>query len=252
MEPTTAYSTKAAHYARHRWRYADGAIRALIDDYVPHIGLQAAIADLGAGTGILSQQLLDRCAVQHLYAVEPNAEMRALAHEQLAPYACCAVLDGTAEAIPLPNAVVDLITVAQAIHWFEPVAARAEFRRIARPGCRLALLRNYGTDRTLGQATSALMVEENGILSERATRRPERQPPVFYFCDSPITRTFSFVLYEPWETFLGSLRSASFTPDEKHPLYPRFERAARAVFDRLSLGGLLEVRGETELIVGCV
>jgi hypothetical protein len=39
---------------------------------------------------------------------------------------------------------------------------------------------------------------------------------------------------------------------EDHPLYAHFERAARRVFDRFSTGGLLEVRGETELCLGHV
>jgi hypothetical protein len=97
------------------------------------------------------------------------------------------------------------------------------------------------------------MVEENGVEAQHTSRRPDSKPPRYYYgANPPLTRAFPFVLQEPWETFVGSLCSASFTPDEDHPLYPRFEREARTVFERLSIDGLLEVCGETELIVGRV
>jgi SAM-dependent methyltransferase len=251
MEPITAYSTKAAHYARHRWRYAGEAIQALIG--IAQIGPQSVVADVGAGTGILSKQLVDLCPVERLYAIEPNEQMRRIACEQLATSLSCTVLKGRGEAIPLPDQSVNLIAVAQAIHWFEPEAARAEFRRITKPGGRLALLRNYGTDEALNRALAALMVAENGVDAEHAARRPESKPPRFYLSGDPRpAQTFPFVLDEPWEAFIGSLCSASFTPDETHRLYPRFEREAHAVFERFAVEGQLRVRGETELLVGRV
>ena len=49
---------------------------------------------------------------------------------------------GTAEAIPLLDAAVDAVTVAQAFHWFRFDAALAEIRRVLRPGGAVALLWN--------------------------------------------------------------------------------------------------------------
>ena len=76
-----------------------------------------------------------------MIAVEPVEEMRAALPESVR------ALDGTAEAIPLDDGSVDLVTVAQAFHWFDGPAALAEIHRVLRPGGRLALLWNRRGER---------------------------------------------------------------------------------------------------------
>jgi len=63
-------------------------------------------------------------------AVEPSAAMR----EQLP-----AALEGSAEAIPLDDAVVDVVVVGDAWHWFDADRAAAEVYRVLRPGGFLVL-----------------------------------------------------------------------------------------------------------------
>jgi SAM-dependent methyltransferase len=52
------------------------------------------------------------------------------------------VLDGTAESLPLPDASADLVTAAQALHWFDLDLALPEIHRVLRPGGALALVWN--------------------------------------------------------------------------------------------------------------
>jgi SAM-dependent methyltransferase len=92
------------------------------------------VLDLAAGTGKLTRRLVESGAT--VTAVEPIAEMRAALPESVRR------LDGTAEAIPVEDGSVDLVTVAQAFHWFDGDAALAEIRRVLRPDGRLALLWN--------------------------------------------------------------------------------------------------------------
>ena len=71
------------------------------------------------------------------------------------------VLDGTAEQIPLPDASVDAVVVAQAFHWFDAPPALAEISRVLRPEGRLGLAW-HSPDRSdpLQQAFRAI-VEQN-------------------------------------------------------------------------------------------
>jgi SAM-dependent methyltransferase len=68
-------------------------------------------------------------------AVEPIPEMRA-------HIAGAEVLGGTAEAIPLPDGSADVITVAQAFHWFDHDRALPEIHRVLREGGNLVLVWN--------------------------------------------------------------------------------------------------------------
>ena len=77
-------------------------------------------------------------------AVEPLDEMRAELEVAL-PGA--RALAGSAEAIPLPDASTDVVTSAQAFHWFDHDAALPEIARVLRPGGRLALVWNSRDDR---------------------------------------------------------------------------------------------------------
>jgi SAM-dependent methyltransferase len=131
-----SFGVAADVYERARPLYPDAAI-----DWVLPAGAHTVL-DLGAGTGKLTRALAARGL--ETIAVEPLAEMRT----NLAWAAPDArILDGTAEAIPLEDDSVDLITVAQAWHWVDPERATAEAARVLRPGGTLALIWNKRDER---------------------------------------------------------------------------------------------------------
>lgn len=126
-----SFDAAAAQYARYRPSYPGPAL-----DWLLPAGAHRVL-DLAAGTGKLTATLADR----HLdvVAVEPLPGMRA----HLAATAPDAdIRDGTAEDIPLPDADVDAVLVAQAWHWFDQDRALPEIARVLRPGGTLGVLWN--------------------------------------------------------------------------------------------------------------
>lgn len=145
-----SFARAASAYERSRPSYPEDAIAWL----ARRLGLSAGrtVLDLAAGTGKLTRQLVARGA--EVLAVEPLAEMRA---ELTRVVAGVTPLDGTAEAIPVPDASVDAVTVGQAFHWFDAPAAVREIHRVLRPGGGVGLLWNGHADDDVGRAAEAVL-----------------------------------------------------------------------------------------------
>ncbi|HSF81707.1 MAG TPA: class I SAM-dependent methyltransferase [Anaerolineales bacterium] len=244
MDTSHVFSSKAERYAKYRWRYASQSIQTIFE--VTRITKESRVADIGAGTGILTKDFAGK--VRQIVAVEPNAEMRRIARRELEQHPDIQVIAGRAEATALVGHQIDLITVAQALHWFEPEAARKEFLRIVKPGGWLAILRNYGTDHELNEALEKAYPAENDTV---ALMIGQSQPSSFYYGAGKYQKEdFPFTLHAAWEEFIGALSTASSAPDEGSPLYGDFERSARRVFDDFSVDQLIELHGMTELFLG--
>jgi len=151
-EQANAFGAAAGDYERSRPSYPAAALELLRRDV--GIGAGASVCDLAAGTGKLTRLLIGLGA--DVVAVEPVPGMR----EQLrASVPDVQVLDGTAEAIPLPDHAVDVVTVAQAFHWFRFDEALAEIARVLVPGGGLAIAFNRRDE-----ATAAWVAEWSDII----------------------------------------------------------------------------------------
>jgi ubiquinone/menaquinone biosynthesis C-methylase UbiE len=153
LHPSTSGFDRAADvYDRARPGYPDALVDRLL--VASGTGPGATVADVAAGTGKLTRRLAARGL--RVIAVEPVAGMRAVL---AATTPGVEVLDGVAEALPLGDASVDGVTVAQGFHWFANDDALAELRRVLRPGGRLALVWNT---RDLDEPLQAAL---HGVLS---------------------------------------------------------------------------------------
>ena len=180
------FDTNAAAYEAARPSYPAEAIAHVVGH--GGIGPGSRLLDLAAGTGKLTRLLVPTGAT--VTAVEPVAGMR----EQLeAAVPGVAVLDGTAEALPLDDGTCDAVTVAQAFHWFDPAAALAEIGRVLRPGGHLFLLWNTRDRRhDWVQAFGELLVEGPGA---------ERPYDSYYEVDyaAVVARSGRYTPVELWE-----------------------------------------------------
>ncbi len=130
----TGFAAVADAYERGRPEYPPAVVGALAAEL--GLGAGARVLDLAAGTGKLTRALL--AAGLDVVAVEPQAALR---EKLLAGIGPERVLDGLAEAIPLPDESVDAVTIADAFHWFDKPRALAEMHRVLSPGGGLAVLR---------------------------------------------------------------------------------------------------------------
>jgi SAM-dependent methyltransferase len=160
----------ALAYDRGRPAYAGPAVDFALEPVRDRPGLRAL--DLGAGTGKLTRQLLDRGV--DTVAVEPSDAMR-----RVLAYRCrtATVLAGAAEAIPLPDASVDLVVAGQAFHWFDRERALPEIARVLRPGGLLALFYNARDDAVRWVAALSEIISETADhVSETRELRPPELP----------------------------------------------------------------------------
>jgi SAM-dependent methyltransferase len=161
LHPAThGFELAADAYERGRPDYPVAAIDFLVERLELRPG--RTVVDLAAGTGKLTRLLVPSGA--EVIAVEPIAEMRAKIEN-------ARVLEGTAEAIPLPDSSVDAVTVAQAFHWFRAEDALREIHRVLRPGGGLALVWNVRDERNPVQAAASAIIN---ALDDGAPRRQKR------------------------------------------------------------------------------
>lgn len=145
------FQAGAVAYEAARPGYPDAAVAVVGRELSVHAGTR--VCDLAAGTGKLTRRLVELGA--DVVAVEPVDAMRA----QLAiAVPGVDVLEGTAEAIPLPDASVDAVTVAQAFHWFDAPGALTEIARVLRPGGGLAMLWNERDETTAWVAEMSRLI----------------------------------------------------------------------------------------------
>lgn len=141
MNNTSRFDGLADIYDANRPNYpaaAIDAVRARLDEQAtPRVCL-----DVGAGTGISTSALAQALPDWQVVAIEPNFDMREKARVALAGHSNVCVEEGDAEHLPRPDAAVGLVTVAQALHWFDRPAFFAEARRALACAGALAILNN--------------------------------------------------------------------------------------------------------------
>jgi SAM-dependent methyltransferase len=227
-----SFATVADAYERSRPGYPENAVRWLVGEE------PRDIVDLGAGTGKLTRSLV---ALGHrVTAVEPLPEM--IAHLRRAVPGATA-LEGGAELIPLAAGSADVVTAAQAFHWFDHGPALREIARVLRPGGWVALVWNTRDDREPWVA----QLSEDAIGTEMVEEREAGEPIAESGLFEQVERaSFPYVQQLDRERLVDLVLSRSYcavlAPEERAPVLDRVER----IFDEHAVEGMLELPYVTE------
>ena len=248
--PSTArFSDRVDDYVRYRPDYP----AALLDWLQREQGVDSnwRVADIGAGTGISSKLFLD--AGYRVTAVEPNAPMRTAAEHWLQAYAGFDAVDGGADATGLPDASVDLVTVAQAFHWFDEDAARREFARILRPRGLAAIW--WNSRRLAGtcflEGYEALLLAYGTDYTSVAERyADDARMRAWFGTGFRGSARFEHAQQLDFEALRGRLMSSSYAPKAGDPRHEPMLRALRELFDSCAENGTVSFDYDTRIFAG--
>ena len=157
-DPKKRFSGRVENYSLYRPGYPAEAMQYIFDR--TKINSQSSVADIGAGTGIFTELLLS--SGSGVIAVEPNESMRLAADNILQGNNNYSSIAGSAEATGLASHSIDLITAAQAFHWFKLAEAKTEFNRILKPQGKIVLIWNRRDE-----GRSAFMRQYASLLQSR-------------------------------------------------------------------------------------
>lgn len=237
--PTERFSSRAEDYARYRPSYP----RAVVELLQARCALTArsVVADVGSGTGILTELLLASGA--QVIGIEPNAAMRAAAEAHLAAAARFRSVAATAEATTLAAASVDLWVAGQAFHWFDVDPSRREALRVLRQGGCAALVWNERPQEARGFLADyeALLLQHAAEYAQITASRADAASMQRFFGGPMECAEFPNQQSLDFDGLKGRLMSSSYAPEPGHPqhepmlaglgeLFRRHARDGRTVF----------------------
>ncbi len=248
IDSISRFTTRVENYAKFRPTYPP----IILDLLKADCGFTEAslVADVGSGTGILSEMLLKNGNT--VFCVEPNAQMRNSAENLLGNYLQFKSIDGAAEATTLDSHSIDIVTAAQAFHWFDQTRARVEFARILKPKGWVALIWN---ERRL-DSTPFLRSFEQLLLQYGTDYQKVRHEKVTgqiadFFAPQGFRReSFENIQTLDFDNLMGRVLSASYTPEPDHPSFEPMIASLREVFEKHQQRGTIAFEYDTRVYYG--
>ena len=247
-DSTQRFSDRVEAYIKFRPGYPVDLVQPLLQK--TRSGTGVVVADVGSGTGIFTRLLLDR--ELKVFAVEPNASMRHAAEEIFFGHPHFTSLDAPAERTGLADNSIDLITAAQAFHWFNNAATKAEFRRILKPDGKLALIWNKRkVSQPFQQAYDAMLktyAPEYGVVNHM--NLSEADIAEFFDAGQMEVLRFDNCQQLTFPGLLGRLKSSSYCPVEGSPQYPSLVAELTGLFEQFAVNDMIDFQYDTQLYLG--
>ncbi|WP_338452709.1 class I SAM-dependent methyltransferase [Niallia oryzisoli] len=251
MKSTDKFTDKAEVYAKYRPSYPLEYIEYLISE--AGLNEDCMIADIGSGTGILSRQLLEMGF--SVIGVEPNDHMRTVAEQTIKPNSCFISVKATAEHTTINDHSLDLVTVAQAFHWFDMEPFRLECQRILKQDAKMALVWNSRDGSSDINKESADVCQKYCPNFKGFSEGMEETPIPFqqFFKDGKYEfKCFRNDLPFTLIGFLGRYLSASYSPKKTDKEYNPFITALSNIFEKYSDNGKIIIPNITRSYLGQV
>lgn len=248
MDNTNRFNGKGQIYDSARPKYAIGLFEYLKKAVL--VPDKSVFADVGSGTGIFTEQLLD-CGYR-VYAVEPNSDMRKRAEEKLSANENFISVNGSADKMNIPRASVNYLTVAQAFHWFEPEPFKNECRRVLKQGGKVIIIYNSRDENApCTRALARLRAEynpefhgfSNGMSSEKCTAFFNGKCDIFTADNSQAYNR---------QQYINRVLSSSYSLKESDENYSEYLKEINQIFDRFSTDGYITVPTSTVAYIGSV
>jgi SAM-dependent methyltransferase len=243
LHPTTRFSDRVANYVKYRPSYPEEIIPFLENKI--HLTKDQRIADIGSDTGIFSELFLKNG--YSVTGIEPNENMRKASEIKLGHYNGFTICNNTAEQTGLRNQSVDLITVAQAFHWMEPVRTKKEFLRILKPEGHIVLAWNLRLKHTAFLRDYEALKQKFGMDYTPTKMVNEESIKSFYHPMNFMTQSFPHIQWLDFESLKGQLLSASYIPLPGHQSYDTMINELIHLFIVYNENGFMKMEYETKL-----
>jgi SAM-dependent methyltransferase len=245
-EPETIFSSRVDNYLKYRPGYP----AALLDLLRMECSLSSAalVADIGAGTGLLSELFLKNGNLVH--GIEPNPEMRGACENRLKGYPRFISVAARAEATTLRDQEVDFIAAGQAFHWFEPGRTKKEFVRILRPDGWIVVV--YNLARIDTPFLAAYHQFSIAYLGDKASEAedPDIFTPFFGSGNFTEKRLEGECQCFGLEGLAGRVLSRATAPEAGSNRYDEMMEALRTIFDRYQQAGEVGISYDTQVVYG--
>lgn len=235
MDSAKRFSNRVKNYIAARPDYPKAIIQLLKEQC--NLNANSIVADIGSGTGLFTKLLLEEHVT--VYGVEPNAEMRQAAEVYLAQYPGFKSIDGRADQTNLPNHSVDLITAAQAYHWFNNKQTHDEFIRILKPQGSIFLVWNLRQNDTSFMQDYEQLLIDYGTDYLQVSAEKTNEQPIEFGHHSLKTTSFANTQDLNWNQLKSRLLSCSYIPTEHEPNYSAMMKQLQHIYDKHQKDGIV-------------